>query len=56
MGFFVHSTSESTNDFTVSGVTDTNFVGTLSYDNDGDFVPNGTLAMEEVDCATIAIP
>jgi len=56
VGFFVHSTSESTNDFTVSGVTDTNFVGTLSYDNDGDFVPNGTLAMEEVDCATIAIP
>jgi hypothetical protein len=37
IGLFVHSTAESTNDFTVAGVTDTNFVGTLSYDNDGDF-------------------
>ena len=56
LGIFVHSTAESTNDFTISGVTDTNFVGTLSFDNDGDFIPNGTLAMELADCATIAIP
>ena len=56
LGLFVHSTAESTNDFTISGVTDTNFVGTLSYDNDGDFVPNGTLAMQLADCATIVIP
>jgi hypothetical protein len=56
LGLFVHSTAESTNDFTVSGVTDTNFVGTLKFDNDGDFVPNGTLAMELADCSTIAIP
>ena len=56
MGLFVHSTAQSTNDFTVAGVTDLNFVGTLSFDNDGDFVPNGTLAMELVDCAAIDIP
>lgn len=56
VGFFVNSTAESTNDFTVSGVTDTNFVGTVSFDNDGDFVPNGTLAMQTVDCATVVIP
>ena len=56
LGLFVHSTAESTNDFTISGVTDTNFVGILSFDNDGDFVPNGTLAMELEDCATITIP
>ena len=56
LGLFVHSTAESLNDFTVAGVTDTNFVGTLSFDNDGDFVPNGTLAMQLADCATIAIP
>ena len=56
VGMFVHSTAESTNDFTVAGVTDANLVGTLSYDNDGDFVPNGTLAMQPVDCATISIP
>jgi hypothetical protein len=56
LGLFVHSTAESTNDFTISGVTDTNFVGTLSFDNDGDFRPNGTLAMEVADCATISIP
>src|SRR5512144_2692690 len=42
LGFFVHTTAESTNDFTVSGVTDANFTGTVSYDNDGDFVANGT--------------
>jgi len=56
LGLFVHSTAESTNDFTISGVTDTDFVGTLSFDNDGDFVPNGTLAMQLVDCATLSIP
>jgi hypothetical protein len=56
VGLFVHSSAESLNDFTVAGVTDTNFVGTLNFDNDGDFRPNGTLAMELVDCATISIP
>ena len=56
IGLFVHSTAQSTNDFTVSGLTDVNFVGTLSFDTDGDFVPNGTLAMELADCTTISIP
>ena len=56
IGLFVHSSAESTNDFTVAGVTDAAFVGTLNYDNGGDFKPNGTLAMESVDCATISIP
>lgn len=56
LGFFVHSTAESTNDFTVSGVTDANFAGTVSYDNDGDFVANGTLVMTPVDCVTLTIP
>jgi hypothetical protein len=56
LGLFVHSTAESSNDFTISGVTDTNFVGILKFDDDGDFVPNGTLAMELADCATISIP
>ena len=56
IGLFIHSTAESINDFTVAGVTDTNFVGTLNFDNDGDFHPNGALAMESVDCATISIP
>ena len=56
VGLFVHSSAQSTNDFTVSGVLDANFEGTLKYDNDGDFTPNGTLAMERVDCATFDIP
>jgi hypothetical protein len=53
VGLFVNSTAQSTNDFTLSGVLDENFAGTLNFDNDGDFKPNGTLAMEKVDCATI---
>jgi hypothetical protein len=56
LGAFVHSTAQSINDFTVAGITDANFVGILNYDNDGDFKPNGTLAMEPRDCATLAIP
>jgi hypothetical protein len=56
IGLFVHSSAASTNDFTVAGVTDTDFVGTWSFDNDGDFKPNGTLAMELRDCADITIP
>jgi hypothetical protein len=40
LGFFVHSTAESTNDFTVSGVTDANFAGTMT----------------PVDCVTLTIP
>jgi len=56
IGFFVHSTAESLNDFTVAGVTDANYAGTVSFDNDGDFKPNGTLDMQQVDCSTIVIP
>ena len=56
LGMFVHATAEQLNDFTVAGVTDEDFVGTLSYDNDGDFKPNGTLAMEAVPCSSIPIP
>ncbi|MEZ5293700.1 MAG: hypothetical protein R2745_21630 [Vicinamibacterales bacterium] len=56
MGLFVHSSADSTNDFTAAGIVDATFLGTLKFDNDGDFVPNGTLAVSPVDCATIAIP
>jgi len=56
LGFFVHSTAESTNDFTISGITDANFAGTVGFDSDGDFRPNGTLDMQVVDCATVDIP
>ena len=56
IGLFVHSNADSTNDFTVAGVTDKDFVGTWNFDNDGDFKPNGTLEMELKDCAEIVIP
>lgn len=56
LGLFVHSTADSLNDFTISGVTDTNFIGTWKFDNDGDYLPNGTLAMQLADCSTIDIP
>ena len=56
VGLFVHSTALSLNDFTVSGVVDQTLGGTVNFDNDGDFKPNGTLTVSEVDCATITIP
>ena len=56
IGFFVHSTAESINDFTVAGVVDASYAGAVSYDNDGDYAVNGTLAMQRVDCGTITIP
>jgi hypothetical protein len=56
LGLFVHSSAESTNDFTLSGVTDTTFAGSFFFDNDGDFVPNATITLEVVDCATIIVP
>jgi hypothetical protein len=56
LGIFVHSSAESTNDFTLSGVTDANFVGIVKFDNDGDFVTNGTLPLEVVSCETITVP
>jgi hypothetical protein len=56
IGFFVHSSAQATNDFTVSGVTDADYNGTVNFDNDGDFMANGTLAMQRVDCSTITIP
>lgn len=56
IGFFVHTSAESINDFTVSGVTDATFAGTVGYDNDGDYVNNGTLTMARVDCGTVIIP
>lgn len=56
VGFFVNSSAQGTNDFTVSGVTDATYTGTVNFDNDGDYKPNGTLAMQRVDCSTITIP
>jgi len=56
LGFFVHSTAQSLNDFTGAGVTDADFVGDVTFDNDGDFAANGTLTMQKVDCATLVIP
>lgn len=56
IGFFVHSSAQGTNDFTVSGVVDPTYAGTVNFDNDGDYKTNGTLTMQRVDCSTIVIP
>ncbi len=56
LGVFVHSTADASNDFTVSGVAAADYSGTLNFDNDGDFKPNGTLEWTRVDCATITVP
>lgn len=56
LGMFVHSSADASNDFTFSAVTDTTFAGTFKFDSDGDFVPNGSIGMEVVDCGTISIP
>ena len=40
IGFFVHSTAQGgQNDFTVSGLLDAAYNGTVNFDNDGDFKP-----------------
>jgi hypothetical protein len=61
LGLFVHSSANPgpnvfLNDFTLSGLTDTSFAGALNFDNDGDFLPNGTITFESEDCAAITIP
>jgi len=56
VGLMVHSSASSTNDFTLAGVVGPTFAGEWKFDNDGDFVPNGLLPMERVDCSTITIP
>ena len=59
IGFFVHSTATPTadpNDFTIAGKTDSDFVGVVTFDNDGDFKPNGSLDLRTVDCNTVIIP
>jgi hypothetical protein len=56
VGFFVHSSAQGTNDFTVSGVVDVTYAGTVNFDNDGDYKTNGTLTMQRVDCSTIVVP
>jgi hypothetical protein len=56
LGLFVHSSADSTNDFTVSAVTDTTFAGNLKFDSDGDYRTEGTLVTTAVSCDTIAIP
>lgn len=57
IGFFVHSTAEGgQNDFTIAGLIDADYNGTVSFDNDGDFKPNATLDMQRVECSTIVRP
>jgi hypothetical protein len=56
IGLVVHSSADSTNDFTVSGITAADFSGTLKFDSDGDFKPEGTLVVEPASCAAVPIP
>lgn len=57
LGFFVFSTAQGgQNDFTAAGLLDGAYNGTMTYDNDGDFMPNGTLVMQRADCSTITLP
>jgi hypothetical protein len=64
LGLFVHSsafrlfpsTDVFRNDFALSGVADGSLAGTWNFDNDGDYLPNGSLTFETVDCATLTIP
>ncbi|WP_157899104.1 hypothetical protein [Luteitalea pratensis] len=56
VGLVVHSSADPTNDFTISGITSADLVGTLNFDSARDFVPNGTLAMELADCSAVAVP
>lgn len=56
LGIFVHSTAESTNNFTLSGVTDEFFAGTLGFDADGDFKIDAPLVLEVVKCDDVQIP
>ena len=59
IGLFVHYTAENAallNDFTVSGLIDAGYNGTVGFDNDGDFKINGTLDFQRVDCSTTVIP
>jgi len=56
VGLFVHSIALSLNDFTIAGVLDQQFTGSLNFDNDGDFKTNAALDVHEVDCQTIDIP
>ena len=56
LGIFVHSATGGTNDFTMSGITDGNFVGPVSFDSDGDFKFNGTLQLVAVACDTLSVP
>ena len=56
LGIFVHSTAESTNNFTLSGVTDQSFAGTLGFDADGDFKIDAPLVLELAKCDDVQIP
>ena len=56
IGIFVHSATGGTNDFTMSGITDGNFAGPVSFDSDGDFKFNGTLQLVSVACDTVSVP
>ena len=60
IGFFVHSSAvpvnATPNDFTISGKVDENFAGIVTFDNDGDFLPNGSLDLRVIECATVPIP
>lgn len=56
LGVFVHSSARSTNDFTLSGVSDDRFAGTLNFDSDGDYRPDNTIVLEAVSCDGIQIP
>ena len=53
---FVHGIADGSNDFTLVWKTDLTFAGKMSYDNDGDFLSDGSIPYASIDCHDVPLP
>ena len=56
-GLFVHALAEGgSNNYTLEWKTDATFGGFLDNDSDGDFVKDGAILYQPIDCKTVPLP
>ena len=52
----MHGLAEGSNNYTLEWTTDATFAGPIEYDSDGDFLSDGAILYQPIDCKTVPLP
>ena len=52
----MHGLAEGSNNYTLEWTTDATFAGPIEYDSDGDFLSDGAILYQRIDCKILPLP